>query len=85
MTFLLAIATLTVLSILAAWKENAIMFQITSGMAMIIGLNAPDIMTGSATTTSTDIAIGLSLTAYSFLCAGWSLRLMFHRERDESA
>ncbi len=85
MTFLLAITTLTILSVLAAWKENAIMFQITSGMALIIGLNAPDIMTGSATTTSTDIAIGLSLVAYSFLCAGWSLKLMLHRESEESA
>ena len=39
-------------SVLAFWKENHILFMITAGIAIITGLNAPDILSGISATSS---------------------------------
>ena len=75
-----ALGFLLIVSALAFWKENAILFMILYGVAMIIGLNAPDILAIGGATTNVGIAVGLGLIGFSLLAAGWSFRLMFWSE-----
>lgn len=63
-----------ILLIAALWKENAVLFMLVSGVSLITGLYSPDIL---STIKNVGFAAGLMLIAFSFLSAGWSLRLMF--------
>jgi len=65
------------ISILALWKENHVLFMITAGISMMTGLYAPDVISGGYL--QLGISVGLGLIAYSFLCIAWALRLMFWR------
>lgn len=75
----IAFVPLIFFSVLAFWKENHILFLITSGVAMLTGLYTPDMISGNYSTTSLGIAIGLGFVSYSFLCVGWALKLIFWR------
>lgn len=72
---------LVLLSVLAFWKENAVLFIATSGLAIMTGLYAPDIISGDYLTTNLGISVGLMFIAYSFLCSGWAFRLMFWEDK----
>lgn len=71
------LSLLAVFSALAFWRPNPVLFMITAGIAMILGLNAPDLMTSSAATTSSDVTIALSLMTYSFLCIAYAFKTIF--------
>ncbi|MFC2060617.1 hypothetical protein ACFLTZ_05990 [Chloroflexota bacterium] len=73
---------LTLVSIMAFWKENSVLFMITAGLAMITGLYAPDILSGNYITTSVGIAAGLMFVTYSFLCAAFAFKLMMWSPDD---
>lgn len=72
-----AVALLAIFSTLAFWRPNPVLFMITAGISMILGLNAPDLITSAATTTSEDLTIGLSLIIYSFLCIAYAFKVIF--------
>ena len=65
---LTGLAILLVLSVAALWKPNVILFMVSAGLAMMLGLAAPDTLSSNTTTTTTDITIGLSLYLYSIFC-----------------
>ena len=77
------LAPLAVVSLLAFWKENHVLFMLAFGLAMITGLNAPDIISGSYETTPMGITLGALLLVFGILCAALSFRLMFWRGGDE--
>lgn len=76
---LVYIIPLIVLSSLAFWKENAVLFLLVSGVAMMTGLYSPDILGGLNNSSPLGISIGLMLIGFSLLCCGWAFRLMFWR------
>lgn len=65
------------LSVMAFWKENAVLFMLTAAAAMLTGLYSPDIISGSDTTAPLGIAVGLALMTYSLFCIGMAFRLIF--------
>jgi hypothetical protein len=69
-------------SVLAFWKENHILFMITAGIAIITGLNAPDILSGISATSSLGVTVGLMLILYALCCAGWAFKLMFWKGEE---
>lgn len=79
MTGIIVIMLLAILSFLALWKPNPLLFMILTPLAIIIGLSAPDIISDTATTTGLDITVALVLISYGFLCAAWSFRMLFWR------
>ena len=64
-------------SAIAFWKESHILFLITFGIAVITGLNSPDIIAGHYETSGIGLTVGICLIAYSLLCLGFAIRLMF--------
>jgi len=66
---------LVILSILAFWKSNALLFMLAGGTSIMVGLYWYDIYT-------TDLGLGISLMliAYSLLCLGLAFRFIFWRE-----
>jgi hypothetical protein len=56
------------LSVLAFCKPTPMLFAMLSGLAMIMGLNAPDML--APATNNVGLAAGWSLIMYSFLCIG---------------
>lgn len=70
---------IALISLLAFWKENHVLFMALSGIAMMTGLYTPDIICGDYITTPLSYTIGLGMIAYSILCVAWALRLMFWR------
>ena len=79
MNIAINIAVLVLFSILSFWRPNAILFMVTAGMAMMVGLAAPDIVSSNSTTTGTDLTLGLMLVAYSLYCIGMSFRMIFYK------
>lgn len=77
LTLALLISILALFSGLAFWKPNAVMFMVTGAMSMMSGLNAPDMISSTTSTSSTDITLALSLVAYSFFCLAMAFRVMF--------
>jgi hypothetical protein len=74
---LLYLLPLLIISVLAFWKESFTLFMIAFGLAMVSGLNAPDIINGKGETTSMGLAIGILLMVYAIFCAAMSFRLMY--------
>lgn len=74
---------LAAISALAFWKENHILFMLAFGLAMIAGLNAPDIISGNYETTSMGLTMGALLIVYAFLCVALAFRLMFWRGGED--
>ena len=80
MSGILAFLFLALMSVLAIWSQNHVLFMIVAGLAIMTGLYAPDIISGDYATTPLGISIGLTMIAYSLLCCGWAFRLMFWKE-----
>lgn len=72
-----------VLSVLAFWKENPVLFMITFGVSWITGLYAPNIISGSSDTTVMGLTLGLMLIGYGMFCMLMSFRLMFWEGNKE--
>jgi hypothetical protein len=75
-TGLLILLILTVFSVLAFWKQNALMFMILFAISFPLALAAPDLISSTATTDGMDIAVSTGVMMYGLLCAAWSLRLL---------
>ncbi len=71
------------LAVLAFWKPYPVLFMAVGGLSMIFGLEAPDLISSTATTTNTDIAVVLSLILFSLFCLAMAYREMF-RSDDSS-
>ena len=63
-------------SALAFWRENALLFMLTAGLSIIIGLNWHDEFT-----TNMGLTISIMLYAYSLVCLGLAFRCIFWRDR----
>ena len=68
-------------SAISFWKENHVLFLITFGIAMITGLNSPDIIAGHYETTGIGITVALCTILYGLICVAMSLRLMFWKDQ----
>lgn len=75
-------AALFAFSAFAFWRPNVILFMILSGIAMLTGLNTPDMLSGDTTTPMT-MGLGLVLVLYSFLCLAYAYRMMLATENEE--
>ena len=65
----------TLFSILAFWKPNAVLFMLVAGSSLILGLHWYDVYT-----TNIGLTIGLLLVAYGLFCIGMAFRMLFWRE-----
>jgi len=65
-------------SVLAFWKSNAVLFMLTAGGALMMGLYWYD-----QHTTTIGLTTGLLLIAYSILCLGFAFRAVFWRNENE--
>ena len=72
MELLAAVSLLGLLSVLAFWRPYAPLFMITAGMALMFGLRLYDLYT-----TETGMAFSLVLISYSFICIGYTFRVIF--------
>jgi len=82
---LISIGILMAFSFLAFWKMNSILFIILGAIAMMVGLQSPDIISGLSETTPTGLTIGLMVIVYAFLCIGIAFRLLFWKEPDSES
>ena len=76
------IIPLIIISALAFWKENAVLFMIAFGLAWLTGLNAPDILSGNSETTTLGLTLGLMVIGYGMYCAVMAFRLMFWEGKE---
>lgn len=79
-TALYLILFLALFSVLAFWKQNALLFMILFAITFPLGLAVPDLISSEATTTPMDISAGVGIIVYGLLCAAWSFRLLFWRD-----
>jgi len=78
---LVQLIPLIVMSVFAFWRSNAVLFLITAGIAIMTGLNAPDLLTGD-TTSSLSMSIGLAIIAYGFACVAFAYLRLFRTGED---
>jgi hypothetical protein len=74
-TGLIYLVPLAFFSVLAFWKESAILFIITAALSLMVGLKWFDIYVNE-----TGLSIGLMLIVYSFVSFGFSFRIMWERK-----
>lgn len=79
----LAMAALAVVffSVLAFWKENALVFMLAGGVSMMTGLYWHDVYTNNI-----GLSVALVFIAYSLVCFGFAFRCIFwkkYRDRGE--
>lgn len=80
MTFLLGIIILLAFSVLAYWRLNAVLFMLTAGVSMMVGLYTPDALAELGYTTY-GIGIGLMVILYSFVNIGFAFRQLFSQTK----
>jgi len=68
---------LALFSVLALWRRWPPLFMLLFGYSWMVGLNAPDLISGHYETTTLGIAVGLSLIIYGMFCAMMAYRYMF--------
>ena len=78
MSLVLAGSAVIFFSLLAFWRLNALLFMLTAGVSLMVGLQWYDVYT-----TPTGMAIGLMLIAYSFVCIAFAYRCLFWGENKE--
>ena len=78
MSLLLAGCAVLLFSLLAFWKYNALLFMLTAGASMMVGLQWFDVYT-----TDTGLSISLMLIAYSLVCAGFAFACIFLKQDKE--
>lgn len=65
---------LALFSFLAFWKLNALLFMLTAGISLMVGLQWYDVYT-----TSAGLTVGLMMIAYAFVCIAFAFRCLFWR------
>ena len=68
---------LTLFSVLAFWKPNALLFMLTGTVSMFIGFFYYDVFV-----TPIGLAIGMMMIAYGLVAYGFAFRCIFIRERS---
>lgn len=71
------------ISALAFWKDNPVFFMIAFGLSWMIGLNAPNIISGNEQTTTAGIAVGMMMIYYGMFCAGMSFKYSFWGDYED--
>lgn len=74
---IIPIIMLVMLTVVAFWKQYAVLFAGLAGLAMVVGLSIPDMVgaTNNATVTS-----GLVFVGYALVCIAMSYKNMFTSE-----
>lgn len=67
MGYFAAIMAMIALTIIAYWRGNPVIFMITAGIAIMVGLYTPDALAALGHSTI-GVGIGLMLILYSFVC-----------------
>ena len=75
MSLAIAGAAVVFFSVMAFWKHSALMFMITSGASLMLGLEWYDVYV-----TDTGLTIGLMLIMYSLVAGAFAYSCMFHTE-----
>ena len=75
---------LALLSAVAFWRLHPVLFIITAAMSLMVGLYAPDLLTGN-TSTPLSLSMGLILVLYAFLNIGFAYRTLFKGGGDNGA
>lgn len=82
--FTAAVFVLTIVTVLGFWKETwATLFMGAAGIAMILGLNTPRLLSPSGTATDISVTIGLSLVAYALLMLAMAFKVTMWQGDDE--
>ncbi len=79
-----SLLVLALFSILAFWKENHVLFMVTAGAFMMVGLYAPDFIRGDEQTTNLGISMGLLLMIGSLVCIAMAFRLLWRQRRQDA-
>ena len=76
MTGFAMILVLAVASVLAFWRLNPVLFLVTAGIAIMVGLNTPDLLSGN---TSTDLgrSVGLMIIMYALAMVAFAYVTLF--------
>lgn len=69
---------LILFSVLAFWKESAVMFILTAAIALMTGLKWFDIYV-----TDFGLSISLILIVYTFVCFGFALKIIWTRRHGD--
>ncbi len=80
LTGVLALMPITILCLLAFWKEVHLLFMLASVTALMTGLYMPDILSGESETTGLGIAAGLSFIMLALVLTAFAYKMMFWRE-----
>lgn len=75
---IVSLILLAVFSVLAFWKQLAIIYMLLAGMSLMIGLEWYDVYAGEL-----GMAISLVLMAYSLMCVGYAYRFILWSGGDE--
>ena len=72
---LISLIVLIFFSAVALWKQNAVVFLLAAGTAIVLAFAWYDTYT-----TNLGLGISLMIVAYALVCMGWGFRLLFWRE-----
>ena len=75
MMLIVSFLPIALFSIIAFWKPNAVLFMITGGISLFMGLSWFDTCPSDL-----GLAIGLCIVAYSVYCIGMAFRMLFWKE-----
>ena len=67
---------LALLSALALWSKQTIIFMLVGGLAIIMGCYAPDIL-NNGVTDNLSLTVGLVFMTYGLTCEGLAYRALF--------
>lgn len=71
-----------ILSVLAFWKERwAQLFMLSAGVAMMLGLETPRLISHPGTASVTSVQVGLALIVYSLILIAMAFRIMVWEEK----
>jgi len=77
MSMALSLSLVAIVTFLAFWRANAVLFMIAAGVSVVLGLTWYD-------TYGTNIGLtcSLMLIAYTFYCLGMAFRMLFWRDNS---
>ena len=72
MQIALTLGVLMIVSVLAFWRPNPILFMVMAGISIALGFNWYDVYL-----TNLGLTVGLMLIAFSLYCIGMAFRMLF--------
>ena len=72
MEYLTVVIIMISFTALAYWRGNPIIYMLTAGIAIMLGLYSPDALTELGYSTF-GVTIGLMLITYSFVCLAYGI------------